>query len=83
MKSKKKRELTENEIKIRDYIYDKLDYMYCDNCRFGSEIKEEECTDESGIYWGCEDCYRKYNGWGISKLVSENIAKDIIEMINQ
>lgn len=51
---------TERKNAIATMIYESLDYMYCDNCRFGSEIKEADC--EEGMY-GCEDCHRKYNGW--------------------
>lgn len=52
--------------------------MYCDNCRFNSEINEED-SDE----WGCNDCHRKYNGWGISMQKSRRIAKDILESIRE
>lgn len=64
--------------KIAKIIYDRLCYMYCDNCRLNSEIDEEEAIKKYG-YWGCEDCYRKYNGWAISMAESENIAKKIIK----
>lgn len=76
---KKIRKLTEQEQKIAELIYNDLDYMYCDNCRFGFEISEEDCTDESGISYGCEDCHRKYNGWGISKAASENLVRKIFD----
>ena len=62
---------------IAAMIYDSLDHMYCDNCRFGSEIKESDC--EEGMY-GCEDCHRKYNGWGISKKEANRLAKQIMEI---
>lgn len=61
-----------NKGKIADIIYNELDYMYCNNCRFDSEIKEED-TD----CWGCEDCHRKYNGWGVSRAEAERIAEMI------
>lgn len=63
---------------IAKIIYDSLSYMYCDNCRFNSEINEED-SDE----WGCDDCHRKYNGWGISMQESRCIAKDILESIRE
>ena len=65
---------------ITTMIYESLDYMYCDNCRFNSEINESDCTDESGISYRCEDCHRKYNGWGISKREAIRLAKQIIEL---
>lgn len=58
--------------KIADIIYKELNYMYCDNCRYNSELK----TDEYGNS-GCEDCHRKYNGWGISKAEAERIENII------
>lgn len=63
---------------IAQIIYKNLDYMYCDNCRFNSEIKEND-SDE----WGCDDCHRKYNGWGISMQTSKRIAKEILEYIGE
>lgn len=63
---------------IAKIIYDNLSYMYCDNCRFNSEINEED-SDE----WNCDDCHRKYNGWGISMQTSMRIAKDILESIRE
>lgn len=57
--------------KIAQIIYDNLSYMYCDNCRYNSEIEDE---------YGCEDCHRKYNGWGISMAIAKGIAKEISNM---
>ena len=68
--------LTETQQQISDILYDKLDYMYCDNCRFNSEISEEEALESYG-YWGCEDCNRKYNGWGISRSECDRLARII------
>lgn len=59
--------------KIAKIIYERLDYMYCDNCRYGLEIGQEDSS------WGCDDCHRKYNGWGISKNESEKIADIILK----
>jgi len=67
---------------ITTTIYESLDYMYCDNCRFNSEIKESDCTEYNGISWGCEDCHRKYNGWGISKREAQRITKQIFELLD-
>lgn len=73
-------ESSENSKKegVAKIIYDNLSYMYCDNCRFNSEINEED-SDE----WSCDDCHRKYNGWGISMQTSRRIAKDILESIRE
>ena len=71
---------TERRNAIATMIYENLDYMYCDNCRFDSEIKEADC--EEGMY-GCEDCHRKYNGWGISKKEANRLAKQIMELENK
>lgn len=57
--------------KIAQIIYDNLPYMYCDNCRYNSEIKNE---------YGCEDCHRKYNSWGISMATAKGIAEEIKNM---
>ena len=68
--------LTEAQQKIADLLYKELNYMYCDNCRFNSEITEKESLDKYG-YWGCEDCHRKYNGWGISQSECNRLARVI------
>lgn len=68
--------------KISNLIYETLRYMYCDNCRFNSEISEEESMKKYG-YWGCEDCHRKYNGWGISKNCCNILANEIIKIIKK
>lgn len=62
-----------NVDKIAQIIYDNLSYMYCDNCRYNSEIEDE---------YGCEDCHRKYNGWGISMATAKGIAEEIKNEIN-
>ena len=56
--------------KIADIIYENLYYMYCDNCRYNDEILEDENS-----YDPCEDCHRKYNGWGISREEAERIER--------
>ena len=52
-------------------IYEELGYMYCNNCRYNSEIGEDAPD------YGCDDCHRKYNGWGISMAEASRIAKMI------
>jgi ribosomal protein L37AE/L43A len=63
---------------IASIIYSTLDHMYCDNCRFNSEIKESD-SDE----WNCDECHRKYNGWGISMQESNKIAKEILKQLGE
>ena len=67
----------DKEDDIAKIIYNNLNYMYCDNCRCNSEIEKDsyEC--------GCDDCHRKYNGWGISMQTSKRIAKEILENIGE
>ena len=62
---------------VAKIIYDNLNYMYCDNCRCNSEIEKDSCE------YGCDDCHRKYNGWGISMQTSKRIAKEILENIGE
>lgn len=62
-----------NKEKIVNIIYNELSYMYCDNCRYATELTDDPDTDSSP----CEDCHRKYNGWGISMGEAERIAEMI------
>lgn len=62
--------------KIADLLYKEIDYMYCNNCRFDSEIREKD-SDE----WNCDECHRKYNGWGISRAESNRIARKIMKEV--
>lgn len=57
---------------ISDLLYSELCYMYCNNCRCNSELSPED------INYGCEDCYRKYNGWGISRATCDALANKIL-----
>nr|UVX50457.1 MAG: hypothetical protein [Bacteriophage sp.] len=63
---------------IANIIYGILDHMYCDNCRFNSEIKESDNGE-----WNCDECHRKYNGWGISMQESNKIAKEILKQLGE
>ena len=58
---------------ISNIIYDSLNYMYCDNCRYNSEIGEDDPT------WSCDDCHRKYNSWGVSRAISDELASKILK----
>ena len=67
----------DKEDDIAKIIYNNLNYMYCDNCRCNSEIEKDSYE------YGCDDCHRKYNGWGISMQTSKRIAKEILENIGE
>lgn len=67
----------DKEDDIAKIIYNNLNYMYCDNCRCNSEIEKDSYE------YGCDDCHRKYNGWGISIQTSKRIAKEILESIGE
>jgi hypothetical protein len=76
-----KQQFTEWHQDVSNIIYNNLGYMYCDNCRFDSEISKEESEQNYG-YWPCEICHRKYNGWGISRAECNKLAR-IIGEINE
>ena len=66
---------------IADIIYNKLNYMYCDNCRYDSE---KDCETEGDFTFDpCEECHRKSNGWAISKATCELIASKICKVIDE
>lgn len=62
--------MTEKE--IADIIYKELYCVYCYNCRYDSEIDNEDA---------CELCHRKNNRWGISMGTAQCMAKEIKELI--
>ena len=33
--------------------------------------------------WNCDECHRKYNGWGISMNESNKIAKEILNRLGE
>jgi hypothetical protein len=78
-RKKKLEPLTEMQQQISDLLYNQLGHIYCDNCRFASEISETKSKKEFG-YWGCEDCYRKYMGWEISRDECDSLARKIGEI---
>lgn len=61
------------QTEISDLIYKQLDYVYCDNCRFETEIP----YSSDKYYHPCEDCHRKEQNWAISKGDADRIAKII------
>jgi hypothetical protein len=79
MRKKKLEPLTEMQHQISNLLYKEIGYMYCDNCRFNTELDEEQFEKENG-YWGCDDCHRKYNGWGISRAECDSLARKIGEI---
>ena len=70
-----KLEYKELREKITKILTDELCYCYCDNCEFGNwdKYQNEEC---------CDDCHRKYQNWRLSKDTAKELAKRIIEEIN-
>lgn len=60
----------DNKRRISDLIYENLDYMYCDNCRYFIEMDDD---------LPCEDCHRKYNGWAVSRAEADRISELILK----
>lgn len=63
------------EEKISDYLFDNLDYIYCQNCRYNNE--------EDDLYHFCENCHRKAMNWEISKSECDCLARKILKIINE
>ena len=65
----------QNNIKdrIAKILTDELCYCYCDNCEFGDWDKYQDTK--------CDNCYRKYQNWRLSKDTAKSIAKRIIKEI--
>lgn len=59
-------EMTKRE-KIINYLVNKLNYAYCDNCG----------TDDRY----CDDCHRKYQNWSLSEATAADIVDEIIELM--
>lgn len=64
-----------NKQLISDLIYEELDYMYCDNCRYDTELHDDGYSG-----FPCEDCHRKYNGWAVSRAQADALAEAIVQM---
>lgn len=60
----------DNKKRISDLIYNNLDYMYCDNCRYSTEMDDDS---------PCENCHRKYNGWAVSRAEADRISELILK----
>lgn len=61
--------------KIVNILINELKYCYCDNCEYGNWDKYQDNE--------CDNCYRKYQNWKLSKNTAAQIAEQIIkEVIN-
>ena len=60
--------------KIKEYICNELNSVYCHSCR-GNDLKNEEHE------YFCDGCHRKYMNWAISEHAANKMAKDIIDML--
>lgn len=58
--------------KIAQFIYDYLDWAYCDDCRYNFEDSET-----------CDCCHRKSINWGLSKETAGVIADKIMDIIKE
>ena len=67
--------------KISKILFEELDYIYCDNCRFANE--EYDYTQEGYTSSPCEDCYRKMMKWEISEQFAFKITNKILNAIKE
>ena len=58
--------------KIAQFIYDYLDWAYCDDCRYNFEDSEK-----------CDCCHRKSINWELSKETAGVIADKIMDIIKE
>lgn len=58
--------------KIAQFIYNYLDWAYCDNCRYNFEDSEN-----------CDCCHRKSIHWELSKETAEVLADKIMDIIKE
>ena len=59
----------EQAIKI---LTDKLNYCYCDNCKFSDyDVYKDEY---------CDGCYRKYSNWALSPTTAEEIVDKLAQL---
>ena len=63
------KELEKTKEEISNLIYEYIDYMYCDNCRYNFEIPDT-CN--------CDDCHRKYVKWAVSRYDCDLLAERIL-----
>ena len=60
--------------KIAQFIYDYLDWAYCNNCRYNFEDEDLE---------KCNCCHRKSINWELSKETAEDLANEIMDIIKE
>jgi hypothetical protein len=60
--------------KIINILINELCYCYCDNCEYSSWNKYQDNE--------CDNCYRKYQNWKLSKDTAAQIAEQIIKEVN-
>lgn len=58
--------------KIAQFIYDYLDWAYCDNCRYNFEDSDK-----------CDCCHRKSINWELSEETAEVLADKIMDIIKE
>ena len=58
--------------KIIESLINKLNYCYCDNCKYSDYETYEDKY--------CDGCYRKYSNWALSPAIAEEIADKIIQL---
>lgn len=63
------KELEKTKEEISNLIYEYIDYMYCDNCRYNFEIPDT-CN--------CDDCHMKYVNWAVSRYDCDLLAERIL-----
>lgn len=55
---------------IKDLLYNKLDDIYCHNCRH----EDDSC---------CEECHRKHINWQICEEYAEYLAELILDNLKE
>lgn len=56
--------------KLSKYLYDWFSSVYCDSC-------------EHRVDYTCDDCHRKYMYWSLSKGCADDLADEILELIDE
>lgn len=73
-------DIKEVKKKAIEMVYAKLNTAYCYNCRFHSEMNEDEQKKEYGCTM-CDVCHRKEQNWSISKATCEQIVNDLLKTL--
>lgn len=55
--------------KVKELLFDRLDYIHCGSCRFYDDDTH------------CEECHRRNMTWKISEDTAESLAEEIYEII--